>query len=226
MDNNHFKNVFELDDNIIVPQSVIDTYEKYLEGSILLFKDLFDNINSYEFSIESNGFDFKFKPVKKNWYYGQMSFKDFVKGTTSNFSIELYVENSSYFTRSYSKETFKWLSARDVSQNNFNRKTFDSTPFDRESEDSFILNLFKDAYHNYKFKLNEEVKKYRNEYGVTAKYYYYSPRYLYGCGASIPLHFGGLTFIDELIVYNGSKPIELNEYDIECAIQNETIILK
>lgn len=226
MDDKHFKKVFELDDNIMVSQSVIDTYEKYLEGSILLFKHLFDNINSYEFSIEANGFDFKFIPVKQGWYCGQMSFKDFVKGYTSKFNIELNVENSSYFTRTYSKETFKWLSARDISQNNFNRKTFDSTPFDKESEDLFILNLFKDAYHNYKIKLNEEVKKYRNEYGVTAKYNYYGPSYLYGCGASTPLRFGGIAFIDELIVYDGSKPIELNDYNIECAIENEIIILK
>lgn len=226
MDDKHFKNVFKLGDNIMVSQSVIDTYQKYLEGSILLFKHLFDNINSYEFSIQSNGLDFKFKPIKKDWYYGQMSFKDFVKGDGSEFNIELNIENSSYFTRSDNKKTFKWLSARAINQNNFNRKTFDSTPFDKESEDSFILNLFKDAYHNYKFKLNEEVKKYRNEYGVVAKYYYNNPTYLYGCGASIPLHFGGLTFIDKLIVYDGRKPIELNEYDIVCAIENETINIK
>ena len=54
MDDKHFKNVFKLGDNIMVSQSVIDTYQKYLEGSILLFKHLFDNINSYEFSIQSN----------------------------------------------------------------------------------------------------------------------------------------------------------------------------
>ena len=54
MDDKHFKNVFKLGDNIMVSQSVIDTYQKYLEGSILLFKHLFDNINSSEFSIQSN----------------------------------------------------------------------------------------------------------------------------------------------------------------------------
>jgi hypothetical protein len=218
-----FKNVFGIGDDITVPQSVVDTYEKYVEGSSLLFKYLFDSIDKYEFLIEERGFNFKFKPVKVDWFYGNLSFNDFVKGFTSGFRIELKIENSSYFTKAVCKKTFKWLNGRGVSQNNFNREIHDLTPFNREDEDLFILNLFKKAYLQYTIKLDEEIKRYRNDYGVTMKYSYYTPRYLYGVGASTPIHFTGVKFLDDLIVYNESEPIRLQNYNITLAIEKQKI---
>lgn len=205
-----FKKEFQLDDDVVISNDAIEIFNRYVEGSKLLFNHLSDKINTHTFSITVDGRSFEFKPVKifkrGNW--------DFVMSHDSNHCIELYVKNSSNF-----RTTCEWLSARAVNQNNFNRSVFEDN-FDRESEDEFMIKLFRAAYRKYMdSELYDLINHYKKTHGVISQYRYFGVKYLYGVGASSPIRFSGVDFTEDIFVYKGDERVFINEYDIKKVIE-------
>lgn len=205
-----FREKFKLSDDTVISNEVIDKFSLYTEGCRLLFNNLSDKINNHIFSITVDGNSFDFKAVKKF----NIDCYGFIKGYSSNQAIELYVKNSGYFRVNY-----EWLSGRDVNQSNFNKSVFEDN-FDKDAENEFMIKVFRKAYKKYiDSELYDLINSFKNTHGVVAKYDYYGVKYLYGVGASSPLRFSGVEFVDDLFVYEGGERVFLSDYDIKNAME-------
>lgn len=207
MERGEFIRLFKLTDEAIITDETLNDFTQNIKGSYMLFKRLHNEIQKHVFVLPFGGKNYSFKSVISNWNDSDGSFKEWAKGISSNFKIELYMKNGD-----------EWISARNINQTNFIRSIFEKG-FNREENTNYIIELFRAAYKKFiNLGLYDMTNKFYKSHGVKANHRYNGVKYLCGIGAMNPLSVNSVSFRDSLTVMDGDKRKILNDYQITNAI--------